>query len=61
MLVLKGHLPLHQAACEGHYLAPKYLNQITSKHGIWKCKLTPIHSTADGLNWEWFCHQYSAC
>lgn len=44
----RGHLPLYQTAYEGHYLALKYLIPITSKHGIWKCELTPIHSTADG-------------
>lgn len=44
----EAHLSLHRAAYQGHYLALKYLTPITTKHGIWKCELTPIHSTADG-------------
>lgn len=44
----EGHLPVHRAPCEGHYLALKYLIPITSKHAIWKRGLTPIHSTAEG-------------
>ncbi|XP_028618460.1 ankyrin repeat and SOCS box protein 15 [Grammomys surdaster] len=45
-----GHLPIHRAAYEGHYLALKYLIPVTSKHAIQKSGLTPIHSAADGQN-----------
>ncbi|XP_028728807.1 ankyrin repeat and SOCS box protein 15 [Peromyscus leucopus] len=45
-----GHLPIHRAAYEGHYLALKYLIPVTSKHAIRKSGLTPIHSAADGQN-----------
>nr|XP_026244490.1 ankyrin repeat and SOCS box protein 15 isoform X2 [Urocitellus parryii] len=45
-----GHLPIHRAAYEGHYLALKYLIPITSKNAIRKSGLTPIHSAADGQN-----------
>uniref|UniRef100_A0A2K6P1Z0 Ankyrin repeat and SOCS box protein 15 n=1 Tax=Rhinopithecus roxellana TaxID=61622 RepID=A0A2K6P1Z0_RHIRO len=43
-----GHLPIHRAAYEGHYLALKYLIPATSKNAIRKSGLTPIHSAADG-------------
>ncbi|XP_035554152.1 ankyrin repeat and SOCS box protein 15 isoform X9 [Canis lupus dingo] len=45
-----GHLPIHRAAYEGHYLALKYLIPVTSKNAIQKSGLTPIHSAADGQN-----------
>ncbi|XP_045144868.1 ankyrin repeat and SOCS box protein 15 [Echinops telfairi] len=45
-----GHLPIHRAAYEGHYLALKYLIPVTSRHAIQKSGLTPIHSAADGQN-----------
>ncbi|XP_058511059.1 ankyrin repeat and SOCS box protein 15 isoform X2 [Ochotona princeps] len=45
-----GHLPIHRAAYEGHYLALKYLIPVTSKHAIAKSGLTPVHSAADGQN-----------
>ncbi|XP_029334504.1 ankyrin repeat and SOCS box protein 15 isoform X3 [Mus caroli] len=45
-----GHLPIHRAAYEGHYLALKYLIPVTSKHAIQKSGLTPIHSAAEGQN-----------
>nr|XP_031311148.1 ankyrin repeat and SOCS box protein 15 isoform X3 [Camelus dromedarius] len=43
-----GHLPIHRAAYEGHYLALKYLIPVTSKNAIQKSGMTPIHSAADG-------------
>ncbi|KFO28635.1 Ankyrin repeat and SOCS box protein 15 [Fukomys damarensis] len=45
-----GHLPIHRAAYEGHYLALKYLIPVTSKNAIRKSGLTPVHSAADGQN-----------
>ncbi|XP_015417246.1 PREDICTED: ankyrin repeat and SOCS box protein 15 [Myotis davidii] len=45
-----GHLPIHRAAYEGHYLALKYLIPVTSTNAIRKSGLTPIHSAADGQN-----------
>ncbi|XP_007504298.3 ankyrin repeat and SOCS box protein 15 isoform X6 [Monodelphis domestica] len=45
-----GHLPIHRAAYEGHYLALKYLIPVTSKNAIQKSGLTPIHSAAEGQN-----------
>ncbi|XP_007944951.1 ankyrin repeat and SOCS box protein 15 [Orycteropus afer afer] len=45
-----GHLPIHRAAYEGHYLALKYLIPATSKNAIRKSGLTPVHSAADGQN-----------
>uniref|UniRef100_A0A8C5S6A8 Ankyrin repeat and SOCS box containing 15 n=1 Tax=Laticauda laticaudata TaxID=8630 RepID=A0A8C5S6A8_LATLA len=45
-----GHLPIHRAAYEGHYLALKFLIPVTSKSAIRKSGLSPIHSAADGQN-----------
>ncbi|XP_077194472.1 ankyrin repeat and SOCS box protein 15 isoform X1 [Paroedura picta] len=45
-----GHLPIHRAAYEGHYLALKYLIPVTSTTAIRKSGLSPIHSAADGQN-----------
>ncbi|XP_043821990.1 ankyrin repeat and SOCS box protein 15 isoform X3 [Dromiciops gliroides] len=45
-----GHLPIHRAAYEGHYLALKFLIPVTSKNAIQKSGLTPIHSAAEGQN-----------
>nr|XP_056703169.1 ankyrin repeat and SOCS box protein 15 isoform X2 [Euleptes europaea] len=45
-----GHLPIHRAAYEGHYLALKYLIPVTSTTAIQKSGLSPIHSAADGQN-----------
>ncbi|XP_048358145.1 ankyrin repeat and SOCS box protein 15 isoform X2 [Sphaerodactylus townsendi] len=45
-----GHLPIHRAAYEGHYLALKYLIPVTSTTAIRKSGQSPIHSAADGQN-----------
>ncbi|XP_058045885.1 ankyrin repeat and SOCS box protein 15 isoform X2 [Ahaetulla prasina] len=45
-----GHLPIHRAAYEGHYLALKFLIPVTSRSAIRKSGLSPIHSAADGQN-----------
>ncbi|XP_043944705.1 ankyrin repeat and SOCS box protein 15 [Protopterus annectens] len=43
-----GHLPIHRAAFEGHYLALKYLTPVTSKGAIQRSGLSPVHSAAEG-------------
>ncbi|XP_061496145.1 ankyrin repeat and SOCS box protein 15 isoform X2 [Rhineura floridana] len=43
-----GHLPIHRAAYEGHYLALKFLIPVTSQTAIQKSGQSPIHSAADG-------------
>ncbi|XP_053107595.1 ankyrin repeat and SOCS box protein 15 isoform X6 [Hemicordylus capensis] len=45
-----GHLPIHRAAYEGHYLALKFLIPVTSQTSIQKSGQSPIHSAADGQN-----------
>ncbi|XP_025020600.1 ankyrin repeat and SOCS box protein 15 isoform X2 [Python bivittatus] len=45
-----GHLPIHRAANEGHYLALKFLIPVTSRTAIRKSGQSPIHSAADGQN-----------
>ncbi|KAH0616560.1 hypothetical protein JD844_027756 [Phrynosoma platyrhinos] len=45
-----GHLPIHRAAYEGHYLALKYLIPVTSKTAIQKSGQSPMHSAAEGQN-----------
>ncbi|XP_015677744.1 ankyrin repeat and SOCS box protein 15 [Protobothrops mucrosquamatus] len=45
-----GHLPIHKAAYEGHYLALKFLIPVTSRTAIRKSGQSPIHSAADGQN-----------
>uniref|UniRef100_A0A6I8P4J1 Leiomodin 2 n=1 Tax=Ornithorhynchus anatinus TaxID=9258 RepID=A0A6I8P4J1_ORNAN len=45
-----GHLPIHRAAYEGHYLALKYLIPVTSQNAIHKSGLSPVHSAAEGQN-----------
>uniref|UniRef100_UPI00398F0298 ankyrin repeat and SOCS box protein 15-like isoform X5 n=1 Tax=Pristiophorus japonicus TaxID=55135 RepID=UPI00398F0298 len=42
-----GHLPIHRAAQEGHYLALKLLILVTRKSAIKKTGINPIHSAAD--------------
>ncbi|XP_062990946.1 ankyrin repeat and SOCS box protein 15 isoform X1 [Elgaria multicarinata webbii] len=45
-----GHLPIHRAAYEGHYLALKFLIPVTSKTAIKKSGQSPLHSAAEGQN-----------
>ncbi|XP_054844613.1 ankyrin repeat and SOCS box protein 15 isoform X2 [Eublepharis macularius] len=45
-----GHLPIHRAAYEGHYLALKFLIPVTSTTAIQKSGQSPIHSAAEGQN-----------
>uniref|UniRef100_A0A8C9TX22 Ankyrin repeat and SOCS box containing 15 n=1 Tax=Scleropages formosus TaxID=113540 RepID=A0A8C9TX22_SCLFO len=45
---LTGHLPIHRAAYEGHYLALKVLIPVTSRKAIRQSGQSPIHSAADG-------------
>ncbi|KAM3832595.1 ankyrin repeat and SOCS box protein 15 [Vipera latastei] len=45
-----GHLPIHRAAYEGHYLALKFLIPVTSRTAIRKSGQSPIHSAANGQN-----------
>ncbi|KAJ6654087.1 hypothetical protein lerEdw1_007451 [Lerista edwardsae] len=45
-----GHLPIHRAAYEGHYLALKFLIPVTSQTAIQKSGQSPVHSAADGQN-----------
>ncbi|XP_032893521.1 ankyrin repeat and SOCS box protein 15 isoform X1 [Amblyraja radiata] len=42
-----GHLPIHRAAQEGHYLALKLLIPVTRKCAIKKSGINPIHLAAD--------------
>ncbi|XP_064417596.1 ankyrin repeat and SOCS box protein 15 isoform X2 [Latimeria chalumnae] len=43
-----GHLPIHRAAFQGHYLALKYLIPVTLKSAIKRSGISPVHSAADG-------------
>ncbi|XP_023694564.1 dynein axonemal heavy chain 12-like isoform X5 [Paramormyrops kingsleyae] len=43
-----GHLPIHRAAYEGHYLALKILIPVTSKKAVRLSGQSPVHSAADG-------------
>ncbi|XP_072123985.1 ankyrin repeat and SOCS box protein 15 [Mobula birostris] len=42
-----GHLPIHRAAQEGHYLALKLLIPVTRKSAIKRSGISPIHLAAD--------------
>ncbi|XP_072915217.1 dynein axonemal heavy chain 12-like isoform X2 [Hemitrygon akajei] len=42
-----GHLPIHRAAQEGHYLALKLLIPVTQKSAIKRSGISPIHLAAD--------------
>ncbi|XP_069759473.1 ankyrin repeat and SOCS box protein 15 isoform X2 [Narcine bancroftii] len=42
-----GHLPIHRAAQEGHYLALKLLIPVTRKSAIKRSGISPLHFAAD--------------